>query len=418
MQSLNAELEPTSQQNISRTELEKEPRAYEITDNFKGNTGYFIKTFFADSTFNLNRWGVTKEALARDMKTALEKRFPGGKTAPFIVMDNFGHPNPDPSAGEEMVTMQERWRVGDTIDAGYDDASGRAWVIAQIFDPIAIKMFQDNLINFISPSLRALEEMQLSNGNVVITKFKVNHTAGVKKPAFGNLKAQIRGRCTGDPKTCLAHLANVQASVSELTCSKNGMSCVEIPVEIVEENSHQAKSNDNKDDSESLKTNRSNEESIMSNEDDKQKLERLEKEAKQASEDLSKKEEELKELKAQKKASDDEVTKLSKKTDELQANFEASEKRPLVGRIVDASIKLELITEADKQAKTDELMKESVSSLTRIDASYQAMVGKFANLKASTTAPSIRYTNQYQASEEDKKHSYDFVNTIRSKMGS
>jgi len=415
----SAELEQESQNNITRTDLAKEPRTFDVIDNFKDETGFFIKTFFADATFNLNRWGVTKQALKENMKTALEKRFPGNKTAPFIIMDSFGHPNPNAELGEDMVTMQERWRVGDIIDAGFDEKTQRAYTVAKIFDAVAIKMIQDNQVNFVSPSMRATEEMQLADGRVVITKFKVNHNAGVKKPAFGNVKAQIRGRCTGDAKTCLAHLANVSASEHEgSVCTKKpgGLSCVELDTD-VKENSQEAKQNDKKGKEESLKTRNDSKKLIMSsNEDDKTKLERLEKEAKQATEDIKKKDDELKELKANKKASEETLLNEKKKLDELSANFEASQKKPLVERIVNASIKLELVTEDNKQAKADELMKESVSALESIDATYQAMVGKFENLKNSTPTPGVRYTSQYQASEGDAKKDYKFLDTIRSKM--
>jgi len=417
----SAEVVQESQNNLTRTELMKEPRAYDVVENFKGEDGFYIKAFFADSTFNLNRWGVTKEALKRDMKTALDTRFPGGKTAPFIIMDSFGHPNPDPTQGEDMITMQERWRVGDIIEAGFDEKTQRAYTVAKIFDPIAIKMFQDNQVNFVSPSMRATEEMQLSDGRVVITKFLVNHNAGVKKPAFGNVKAQIRGRCTGDAKTCLAHLANVSASddTQATTCTKKpgGLSCVEIPNVEVKDNSQEAKQGDNSSNQESLKTRNDSSKLIMSsNDDDKKTIERLEKVAKQAQEEIKKKDDELNEMKAQKKANEETLMNEKKKLDELTANFEASQKKPLVERIVQASIKLELVTEDNKQAKADELMKESVSALESIDATYQAMVGKFENLKNSTPTQNVRYTNQYQASEEDNKKEYSFLNTIRSKM--
>jgi len=126
----------------------------------------------------------------------------------------------------------------------------------------------------------------------------------------------------------------------------------------------------------------------------------------------------IKELEANKKANEETLQTEKKKLDSLSADFEESQKKPLVDKIVDASIKLELFKEADKQAKVDELMKEPVSSLELINASYQAMVGKIDIMKtAPTKAPGIRYQDSYQASKEEKETEYQCIKNIRQKMG-
>lgn len=182
----------------------------DLLKKFKDREGFFIKGFFADDTFNQNDWGVTLDALKRDLATGLETRF-FGKTAPVIMMvPSFAHPEPDEEAGENMITMQEPFRVGDFLDVGVS-ANDKAFFVAEIFDKRAQVLIETKEVNFISPSLRVIEHMHIGPRDLV-TRFTVNHAALVKQPAFGMSKAQIRGVCKGKGDQCLVSFENLNAA--------------------------------------------------------------------------------------------------------------------------------------------------------------------------------------------------------------
>ena len=209
---MSAELTDPSQQNLERTELvgpKKKKSPLEILKQFKGRQGFFIKSFFADEEFNSNNWRITDEAKNRDIFTGLETEY-FGKTAPVILREDFGHP---PDDSPDIVAAQEPDRVGNFLDVGVDAQSGNAFFVAHITEANAIKAIQDGKVNYISPSFRSIDEFHTANG-IVITRFKVNHVALVKEPAYGKLKAQIRGRCAGEPETCLRQLKDVHASMT------------------------------------------------------------------------------------------------------------------------------------------------------------------------------------------------------------
>lgn len=211
--SQTAALDPVSLENVSRTKL--------LTmHKFKGREGFFLKTFFANTVMTLNKWGVeTQEALARGIKSALDtSRFPRDKfgkaqTAPTIMRADFAHP---PDDSPDIIREQEPDRVGDFIDVGIDPDTLNAFTVSEITNPAAIEMLENNEIQFTSPSFEVLRGYTDTKGNFVVSEFKVNHNALVKKPAFGTYHAQIRGRCTGDKETCLHQLSSVQAT----TCVK------------------------------------------------------------------------------------------------------------------------------------------------------------------------------------------------------
>lgn len=206
---MDAELSAPALENVTRTELlTKKKKPYEVLSDYKGQEGFFMKAFFIDDTFNSNDWRVTQEAINRDMKTAIEHRFPGGKTSPFILRDDLDHP--DVNAPGSMMSKQEPFRAGDTIEAGVQK-NGVAYAVYRIDDKDAIDRIQNGDINFVSPSIHAEQERHLPNGKVEITRFTINHSAGVRSPAYGNFKAQIVGRCAGAAKTCLRTLLDVQA---------------------------------------------------------------------------------------------------------------------------------------------------------------------------------------------------------------
>ena len=189
--------------------------SFEILEEYKGNKGFFIKSFLFDDTFNQNEWRITAEAIKRDTKSFLDKEF-FGKTAPFIIRDDRMHPTP--GFNESMIDLQEPARVGNFIDFGFeeknfsDGATIKAWQISEIIEDWAKDAIRSKEVQFISPSVRARDETIDEDGRAVITAFIGSHNAGVDNPAYGMQKAQIKGVCESDHGTCMSNLKNVQAS--------------------------------------------------------------------------------------------------------------------------------------------------------------------------------------------------------------
>ncbi len=170
----------------------------------------YIRSFLIDDSINANGWGVSRDAIAMSIRTAIGK--------PFIIdFERFGHPYA--STPEELLRVQERYRVGTIIDVGY--SNGKAWFIAEIDDARAIKAINNGLVRFVSPSI-IVDEQNIrvdSNRNEIADRFVVAHVAGVKDPAFGVVKAQIKGICSGPRDTCMYNLRLVNASVDR-TCMR------------------------------------------------------------------------------------------------------------------------------------------------------------------------------------------------------
>ena len=177
----------------------------------QNDEGLWIRSFFSDATFNQNNWGVTQEALNRDISSGVKKKY-FGKTAPLIDTPDDSHP---PDTVEDMIAEQEPYRVGDFVRTGVDPNTKRAYADILVKDPSTIKRIQSGELNYVSPSIKSLEAIH-SGGKTLVSKFEINHLALVKKPAYGELKAQIKGRCMGTANECLSVLSNVQAAKVEL----------------------------------------------------------------------------------------------------------------------------------------------------------------------------------------------------------
>ena len=195
---------------------------FEKMAEYQGETGYFIKVWFIDSTQNGNGWQVTKESISPGLKTALEPRFQTGNmgrlpgfrnTAPLICMPDWqdptqrGHPSPYSS---NMISEQGPYRVGDFIGVGTEDDSNSGirygWVVIKITDDTTIEEIDNGRINFFSPSI-----MPKHTVNGVDTSWIINHLAVVDEPAYG-AKAHILGKCSGGSQ-CV-HMLTHQASLS------------------------------------------------------------------------------------------------------------------------------------------------------------------------------------------------------------
>ena len=173
---------------------------------FENDDKYFIKFFLLDATLNLNRWGVTGKALRTHLNSFIGK--------PFVLTPDFGHPTA--ASGDDLLVQQEKYRVGNIIQVGIEQRSGKAWGLAEITNKKAAEILKRGDVNFVSPSIvfdNINEEYQ--DGNSIITSFTAAHVAGVKEPAYGVDKAEIKGKCAGGSQTCLSQLSRVQASRSK-----------------------------------------------------------------------------------------------------------------------------------------------------------------------------------------------------------
>ena len=172
---------------------------------FENQDKFFIKFFLLDASLNLNKWGVTKQSLERNLETFVGK--------PFVLTPEFNHPNA--INGDDLLVQQEKYRVGDIIMVGIEERSGTAYGVAEIFDEQAKDILKNGEVNFVSPSIvfNTTDEQNVG-GNAVIEDFEGAHVAGVAEPAYTVSKAQIKGRCAGDAKSCLPQLEKVQASIS------------------------------------------------------------------------------------------------------------------------------------------------------------------------------------------------------------
>src|SRR5207245_4589993 len=112
---------------------------------------------------------------------------------------------------ENMIKEQEPFRKGDFIKTGIDEVTKRAYVDAMIYDIKTIARIESGELKFVSPSIKAVEAIHTADGKTKVTRFMINHLALVATPAYGSMKAQIRGRCTGTAEQCLKILDNVQA---------------------------------------------------------------------------------------------------------------------------------------------------------------------------------------------------------------
>ncbi len=172
--------------------------------SFEDNNHFFIKFFLLDASLNLNMWGVTENSMKANLDTFIGK--------PFVMTPTFGHP--EARNGDELLEAQEKFRVGTIIEVGFDTAHHKAFGVAEITDRTAIETIKDGFVNFVSPSIVFNHEdaKHQLDGFSVVDNWEGAHVAGVKDPAFGMFKAQIKGKCAGDKVTCEKELRMVQAS--------------------------------------------------------------------------------------------------------------------------------------------------------------------------------------------------------------
>ena len=176
---------------------------------FQNQDKFFIKFFLLDASLNLNRWGVTETALKNNLNTFLDK--------PFVLTPGYDHPNA--ANGDDLFIQQEKYRVGNIIQVGIDETTGKAYGVAEIFDKKAAEILKNGDVNFVSPSIvfNGTDEIRHHDSSIIVN-FEAAHVAAVADPAYGVDKAEIKGKCSGDADTCHSQLQRVQASRS--SCGK------------------------------------------------------------------------------------------------------------------------------------------------------------------------------------------------------
>ncbi len=370
---------------------------------------FFIKTFLVDSSINSNRWAVTEQALRENISSFIGK--------PIVLTPNFDHPKSE--SGDTLLRDQEAFRVGNIIDIGIDEVSGKAWAVAEITDKNAIQMLTDTGINFVSPSIIFGEEdLIIQDGVEIATNFEGAHLAIVKDPAYGVQKAQIKGQCHGSSGTCLSQLQKVQASVETSPCGnyllvKQGSTqrviqaskCVEDcirkkadagltiddqAIAICFSECGESREGECVVDQlgncvvdSSLSDNDSKNELMTAQEDEKEKEEKArkaqedeekEEEARKAQEEEKKKDEEAKKAQEDEDKDKDEVAKLRAELHDLKEEIKDSTReakaKPIVDKIVTAKVKLNQIKESESQKEFDSLIGLPIEQLNTLASQY------------------------------------------------
>jgi len=374
---------------------------------------FFIKTFLVDSSINSNRWAVTEQALRENIASFIGK--------PIILTPDFGHPKAE--SGDTLLQDQEPYRVGNIIDIGIDEVTGKGWAIAEITKKSVIEMLTDTGISFVSPSIIFGEEdLIMQDGVEIATKFEGAHLAIVKDPAYGVQKAQIKGTCQGTSGTCLSQLQKVQASVETSKCgnyitvkqgsiqrvlkaSKCVEDCIKKKADIGLTIDDQAiaicfsECGESREgecvvdqlgncvvDSSLSEIDSKNELMTAQEDEEKEKEEKArkaqedeekkkEEEARKAQEEEEKKkEEEDKQGQDEEEEKKDDIAKLKAELHKLKEEIENSTReakaKPIVDKIVTAKVRLNLIKESESQKEFDSLISLPTEQLNTIASQY------------------------------------------------
>ncbi len=420
--------------------------------SFEDNNHFFIKFFLLDATLNLNAWGVTENARKANLDTFIGK--------PFVVTPAAGHPSAND--GDELIRNQEEFRVGNIIEVGFDRTTHKAFGIAEITDEVAKNRIKSGEISFVSPSIvfNSMDVSLLMDGSSIVHRFEGAHVAGVKEPAYGMLKAQIKGQCSGDKVTCESELAMVQASKEGKTIktfefgemivklanspcvqdciqakSEKGITiddqalaicfseCGESKSAILKKDKEPYKADKvnepgkpdkacNKDQNlpcvnleASIKAESRNKKAMTAQDEQDEEKKKMEEEAKakakaQDEEEQKKKDEESNIEEEEKKKEEATVKSLRAEIDKMKADAEKSTKDPLITSIIDAKVKTGSITNEQRKGAFAQLEKMSVEVLTMLSADYT----KIATL---SEAPKYPYSVQYSQASRDKKDDID-----------
>lgn len=384
--------------------------------SFEDSGKYFIKFFLLDATLNLNKWGVTEPSLLANLDTFLGK--------PFVITPNFGHPNA--ASGDELLKVQDNYKVGTIIEVGLDKYEKKAFGIAEIKDPTAIDLLRNGKVNFVSPSIvfNGMDVQDQWDGSTIVNKFEGAHVAGVKDPAYGMYKAQIKGKCAGDKASCTQELAMVQASkkgkiltfhtearTMMLIASQCVEDCIQAKRDAGKEIDDQALAICYSECGESRGANihtpdkecgappkipcLDEESASIKSEKLKDQVMTTIQQAEMTEEEKKKKYEEEMKAKNSAKESAESVEALKAEVEKLRKDAELSKKSPLVKQIVDAKTKMNLGNAADIDDFGKKIIELPEAVLSAMSIDYESMASK-------TSSPKYPYEVRYASTEQKK----------------
>lgn len=398
-------------------------RSAETIESFSRNDRFFIKSFLLDDSRNVNNWRVTDAALERDIKTFVGK--------PFVVTPEFDHPRAD---------LQEQYRKGTIIDAGIDYSSGKAYAVAEITDALTAEQIKRGEIQFVSPSVGAEEEDVQKDANtgsekITIKKFMGYHLAGVKKPAFGIYKAQIKGQCTGSQGVCTNQLRQVQASTSSAlptftTDSTRYTNSFTIPQTLVDYSASEMGScideamqaGKERDQAIAYCTNKLGKNAATRKIDDNSSRIAHNSQSSQMDNDAAKSQQlqtqqqaakTVVDYTAQIEAMNASLEAMRKENDALKLQYEAAIKRPHIERILSAKVELGEIKATDKESEFAKLSQLAAENLQYIASTLESAV-KVKKDSIAAVPADRRFRLQVNASEERGKYGDEWLSKFRS----
>lgn len=343
-------------------------------EKFESDGKFFIKSFLLDDSLNLNKWGVTRNALLANLDSFIGK--------PFVVTEDFGHP--ESSSGDQLLKDQEKYRVGNIIEVGFDSKTSTAFAVSEITNKEAVETIRNNELNFVSPSIIFGDEdvnIDPRTKEAIINRFEGAHLAAVKEPAYGIDKAQIKGKCSGDSATCKRELAMVQASKQNkykiinidsysliFDAKLDDQSVINLTESSLNPNIKQintmtAQEEEKKKEDE--KAQEEEEEKKESMEDKKHKEDSMEDEEDDKKEEAN--EDNLKDIK-------EEVESLKAELKSLKSKYKKSRLEPIASEIVSAKQKLGMIKEAQADEEFKKLLRSDEASLLELSAEYKNLV--------------------------------------------
>lgn len=187
-----------------------QPNPNEVTDVIHKNGKLFLKTFLIDDTLNKLGWKMDPNYIDKYINTAIGR--------PAILNQIHFHPlefNHIKSGSiASYIQAQEPYRIG-TIKQLFPSSIPHNYsALIEITDPRIVKAYEDGSLKipkYVSP---AVYELNPSLTNKEIQDYEFLHLAFVDEPAYGTVKANVKGDCHGTEQTCMNHLAQA-AIVSE-----------------------------------------------------------------------------------------------------------------------------------------------------------------------------------------------------------
>lgn len=181
----------------------------EILSRYDGDSGFFIKRFFMDDTFNFNRWSSTWEGIQKSAATVISK-------PQITVWDCEGKDKCElihitGSTYEGALEVQEPYRTGDIVGYDLNDTLHMLKVYEKITDRRVQKLFEDKQILYNSPSVWPIHEHETPSGPQM-DQWIAAHNANVTSPAYGQNKAIIFDSCKGTGDQCSKQLRNASSS--------------------------------------------------------------------------------------------------------------------------------------------------------------------------------------------------------------